>query len=90
MNIELKTMKCDECGSNDSVFDERMGEHVCNVRGLVIVTEMFEETVRLVDDGKVIKEADKGYLVHSLLGITHTNSLDGVKVLFILNQYKKH
>lgn len=68
MNIELKTMKCDECGSNDSVFDERMGEHVCNVCGLVIVTEMFEETVRLVDDGKVIKEADKGYLGSFITG----------------------
>ena len=69
MNIELiLMMKCDECGARNSQFDERMGEHICNDCGLVIVTEIFEETVRLVDDGKIIKEADKGYLGSFITG----------------------
>ena len=43
-------MKCDECGSRDSSFDERMGERICNECGLVMVQEVFEETVRVTDN----------------------------------------
>jgi len=39
-------MKCDECGSRDNYFDERLGERVCDSCGLVLVVEQFEETVR--------------------------------------------
>ena len=41
-------MRCDECGSRDNNFDERMGERVCSMCGLVLQTE-FEETVHIVD-----------------------------------------
>ena len=55
-------MKCDECGSRDTEFNERLGEHCCLDCGLVIVTEIFEETVRLVSDGEFVRSSDKGRL----------------------------
>lgn len=62
-------MKCDECLTNDSTFDERMGEHICNGCGLVIVTEMFEETVHILDrDGTLNHSADKGKLGSVITG----------------------
>lgn len=61
--------KCDECGIIDSDFDEKMGEHVCNGCGLVIVTEMFEETVHLLNNaGENIHSADKGHLGSVITG----------------------
>jgi len=45
MNIGLIGMKCDECGSRENTFDEILGERVCSDCGLVLVQEMFEETV---------------------------------------------
>jgi|11BtaG_2_1085332.scaffolds.fasta_scaffold47731_1 transcription initiation factor TFIIIB Brf1 subunit/transcription initiation factor TFIIB len=50
INLGLIGMKCDECGSRDSSFDERMGERICNECGLVMVQEAFEETVRVTED----------------------------------------
>jgi transcription initiation factor TFIIB len=47
MHIGLIGMKCDECGSRNNTFDERMGERICDDCGLVIQVEAFEETVRL-------------------------------------------
>jgi len=55
-------MKCVECGSLVFNFNERMGETECSECGLVVVTELFEETVRMVDEGNVIHSADKGKL----------------------------
>ena len=56
-------MKCVECKSNSSTFDERMGEHICNDCGLVIVTEMFEETVHILNtNSDLIRSADRGKL----------------------------
>lgn len=49
IKIKVMTMKCDECGSNNSKFDERMGERICQDCGLVLVTEMFEETTHILD-----------------------------------------
>ena len=40
-------MRCDECGSRQTSFDERLGERVCDDCGLVIVVEQFEETVQI-------------------------------------------
>ncbi len=37
---------CGECNSRAISFDERLGEMVCDECGLVIITEIFEETVR--------------------------------------------
>lgn len=47
MSLGLIGMKCDECGSRQNTFDERMGERICDDCGLVIQIEAFEETVRL-------------------------------------------
>tara|TARA_R100000734_G_C3301537_1_gene92138 strand:- start:60 stop:941 length:882 start_codon:yes stop_codon:yes gene_type:complete len=45
MKIGLIGMRCEECGSRENSFDERMGERICDDCGLVLVTEVFEETV---------------------------------------------
>jgi transcription initiation factor TFIIIB Brf1 subunit/transcription initiation factor TFIIB len=55
-------MKCSECHSNNSIFDEVMGEHTCQECGLVIVTEMFEETVHIIQSDEVIHSSDNGKL----------------------------
>jgi len=40
-------MKCIECDSIESTFDERLGYHICSECGLVIGVEIFEEDSRL-------------------------------------------
>jgi len=61
--------KCEECGSTDSSFDEEMGERVCDSCGLVLITEMFEETVHILDSkGEVARSPDKGYLGSIITG----------------------
>lgn len=61
--------KCDECGTIDSSFDETMGEHICNECGLVIVTEMFEETVMPIGrTGDLTHSADRGHLGSVITG----------------------
>lgn len=70
MNIELITMRiCDECGSTETEFDEQMGEVCCKSCGLVIVTEMFEETVRIVDNGVNVASSDNGRLGSVITGV---------------------
>lgn len=65
----MKMKRCDECGITDSSFDEEMGEHVCNGCGLVIITEMFEETVHILNSaGENIRSADKGHLGSIITG----------------------
>ena len=62
-------MICDECGSDDNSFDETQGERVCNECGLVLVSEMFEETVHILDKGgNVQHSADKGKLGSVITG----------------------
>ena len=57
------TYICEECRSSSVSFDERLGELVCNECGLVIVREMFEETVLPLDkSGNTIHSPDKGRL----------------------------
>tara|TARA_R110002020_G_scaffold117476_11_gene268609 strand:- start:1090 stop:1950 length:861 start_codon:yes stop_codon:yes gene_type:complete len=52
-------MRCDECGSRNNTFDERMGERVCSECGLVLQTE-FEETVRILDSsGELARSSSK-------------------------------
>lgn len=51
-------MKCHECGSLVFHYNERMGETECSDCGLIVVTELFEETVRLVDNGNVVHNSD--------------------------------
>jgi len=61
--------KCDECGITDSSFDEDMGEHTCNECGLVIITELFEETVHILNSsGENVRSADKGHLGSIITG----------------------
>ena len=62
-------MICEECKANDSTFDERMGEHICNDCGLVIVTELFEETVHILNNNSdLVRSADKGKLGSIITG----------------------
>jgi transcription initiation factor TFIIIB Brf1 subunit/transcription initiation factor TFIIB len=62
-------MKCNECGSTDNNYDERLGEHTCADCGLVLVTEMFEETTHALDRvGDSIHSADKGSLGSVIAG----------------------
>jgi transcription initiation factor TFIIIB Brf1 subunit/transcription initiation factor TFIIB len=61
-------MKCSECGSLIFNYNERMGETECSDCGLVVVTELFEETVRMVDNGVVTHSADKGRLGSIITG----------------------
>lgn len=57
------TYTCEECKSTNISFDERLGEMVCDECGLVIVTEMFEETVLPLDKiGNTIHSPDRGRL----------------------------
>ncbi len=61
--------RCDECGITNSSFDEEMGEHTCNECGLVIITEMFEETVHILNSvGENVRSADKGHLGSIITG----------------------
>lgn len=56
-------MRCDECGSNENEYCERMGEKVCKGCGLVLVSEMFEETTHSLDRaGTDIHSAERGEL----------------------------
>ncbi len=43
-------MKCIECQGNEFEYDEVMGETACKECGLIVATEMFEETVRSVSN----------------------------------------
>ena len=62
-------MICDECGCKEQTFDETLGEKVCADCGLVLVTEMFEETVHLLDTvGNLKHSADKGKLGSVITG----------------------
>ena len=42
--------KCSECSGNEFSFDERLGETICDSCGLVIMTNPFEETKRILFD----------------------------------------
>lgn len=56
-------MMCDECKGTENTFDETLGERVCDNCGLVLVQEMFEETVHILDStGNVRHSSDKGKL----------------------------
>ena len=68
MKIEWILMICDECNNTETEYNESLGELVCKGCGLVLVTEMFEETVRLVDDGEKVRSSDKGILGSVITG----------------------
>lgn len=62
-------MKCTECGCLESEFDEVLGERTCKDCGLVLVTEMFEETVHILSEqGEVKYSPDKGRLGSVITG----------------------
>lgn len=61
-------MICDECNNTEIEYSELLGELVCKDCGLVLVTEMFEETVRLVEDGESVRSSDKGILGSVITG----------------------
>jgi len=62
-------MRCDECHSEETEYDEHLGEKVCKDCGLVLVTEMFEETVHILSkSGEVKHSSDKGLLGSVITG----------------------
>tara|TARA_R110000803_G_scaffold86474_1_gene152850 strand:- start:22445 stop:23302 length:858 start_codon:yes stop_codon:yes gene_type:complete len=42
-------MQCQECQSNEFEYNEIMGETACVTCGLILITELFEQTVRSID-----------------------------------------
>jgi len=53
-------LPCSECGESSFHFDEHLGEKVCENCGLVIVTEPFEQEIRLYDnEGNTIRSIDR-------------------------------
>ena len=42
-------MKCLECEGTNFEMDDNLGELSCVDCGLIIVTELFEQTVRAID-----------------------------------------
>jgi transcription initiation factor TFIIIB Brf1 subunit/transcription initiation factor TFIIB len=62
-------MICDECGCKENTFDDNLGEKVCADCGLVLVSEMFEETVHILNvTGEAKHSADKGQLGSVITG----------------------
>ena len=52
-------MSCSECGGIETEYNERIGETECVGCGLILVTELFEETVNAYDvDGNQLRSAD--------------------------------
>ena len=66
-------MPCIECNEVSFHFDEHLGERICDNCGLVVVTEPFEQEIRLYDDdGNAIRSRDK------LVGSKAVNKYDRV------------
>ena len=60
---------CEECQSQNNEFNERLGEIVCKDCGLVLITEMFEETVHILDSaGELVHSPDKNKLGSVITG----------------------
>ena len=57
-------MKCVECGCLVFFYNERLGETECNDCGLLVATEMFEETVSPYKYGSDGLEG-KAEMIHS-------------------------
>lgn len=51
-------MKCRECLTENFHFNERIGESECLECGLIVQTEPFEQSVRMVSDGKLVHSSD--------------------------------
>jgi len=58
-------MRCLECKTNKFEYDEVMGETACKECGLIVQTELFEETVRSIDSSGEIhtKETTLGTII---------------------------
>ena len=62
-------MKCTECGCEEIEFDEALGESACKDCGLVLITELFEESVHILDSsGELKHSSDKGLLGSVIVG----------------------
>ena len=52
-------MSCSECGEVETTYNEKIGETECVGCGLILITELFEETVSAYDvDGNQLRSAD--------------------------------
>lgn len=78
-------MSCSECGGVDTEYNERIGETECVDCGLILVTELFEETVSAYDaDGNQLRSADwlklGGRSVHRYLDKGNSNMQTGINM----------
>ena len=58
-------MKCVECGCLVFFYNERLGETECNDCGLIVATEMFEETVSAYRYGSDFAGVSNNELIHN-------------------------
>ena len=68
-------MKCSECGSNSSEFDERLGYTICSDCGLVLNCDMFEETVRATHNSEFRHSVDNNRTLGSFVGNLNEQSV---------------
>ena len=78
-------MSCSECGGIETEYNERIGETECVDCGLILVTELFEETVSAYDaDGNQLRSADwlklGGRSVHRYLDKGNSNMQTGINM----------
>ena len=55
-------MRCVECKGDNFEYDEVMGETACQSCGLIVITELFEQSVRIQTNEEVTRSSDKGIL----------------------------
>ena len=78
-------MSCSECGGVETKYNDRIGETECVDCGLILVTELFEETVSAYDaDGNQLRSADwlklGGRSVHKYLDKGNGNMQTGINM----------
>ncbi len=79
-------MKCSECNSITTTFDERMGETICDDCGLILSVNIFEEKVTQTAKGNfLIRDADYG----GLGSMIKREDVSGRKVFSLFDQHTR-
>lgn len=61
-------MKCVDCGATEFEYSESMGETACKICGLIAITELFEQSVRVQTNEEITRSPDKGVLGSTIKG----------------------
>jgi len=73
-------VKCMECGSTESSFDDRLGYHICSDCGLVLNVEIFEETSSAMEsDSKYAMGSTIQFGNRSKTSVKHSLRLNHIK-----------